>query len=54
MIKFSNVDFGESVPFALIAEDVTDVAPSDVTPPVTVWVRFVLSAPDDVAGTSTA
>jgi hypothetical protein len=49
IIKLTNVDFGESVPFALMADDVTDVAPRDVTPPVTVWVRLVLSAPEAVA-----
>jgi hypothetical protein len=34
MIKLSSVDFGVNVPPAL--DDVTDVAPRDVTPPVTV------------------
>ena len=48
MIKLSSVDFGDTVPFALIADDVTDVAPRDVTPPVTVWVRLLVSAPDAV------
>jgi hypothetical protein len=49
MIKLSSVDFGDTVPFALIADDVTDVAPRDVTPPVTVWVRLALSVPEVVA-----
>jgi hypothetical protein len=48
MIKLSNVDFGDTVPFALIADDVTLVAARLVTPPVTVCVRLVFSAPDVV------
>jgi hypothetical protein len=52
IIKLTRVDFAATVPFALIADDVTDVAPRDVTPPVTVCVRLVLSAADVVAAMS--
>jgi hypothetical protein len=48
MMKLRSVDFGVRLPF----EEVTDVAPRLVTPPVTVWVRLVFSAPEVVAGTS--
>jgi hypothetical protein len=44
-MKFNKVDLGARLPF----EEVTDVAPRDVTPPVTVWVRLLLSEPDAVA-----
>jgi hypothetical protein len=50
MIKLRRVALGVRLPF----EEVTDVVPRDVTPPVTVWVRLVLSAPEAVAGTSIA
>ena len=49
MIKLSSVDFGDTVPFALIADDVTLVAARLVTPPVTVCARLALSAPDVTA-----
>jgi hypothetical protein len=53
MMKFNVVDFGSTVPFALIADDVTLVVPRFVTEPVTVCVKLVLSAPDVVEATST-
>ena len=49
MIKLSSVDFGDTVSFPLIADDVTDVAPRAVTEPVTVCVRLGLSAADVTA-----
>ena len=52
MMKFSSVDFGVSVEFALIADDVTDVAPRFVTAPLTVCERVALGPDDVVAGTS--
>lgn len=49
-MKFSNVALGVSVPPLL--DEVTDVVPREVTPPVTVCVRLVLSAPEVVAAMS--
>jgi hypothetical protein len=47
-MKFNNVDFGRTVPFALIAEDVTDVVPSAVTAPLITCVCVVLPVLDVV------
>jgi hypothetical protein len=44
-MKLRSVDFGVRLPL----EEVTDVAPRLVTPPVTVCVRLVFSAPEAVA-----
>jgi hypothetical protein len=47
-MKFNNVDFGRTVPFALIAEDVTDVVPRLVTVPLITCVCVVLPTLDVV------
>jgi hypothetical protein len=47
-MKFNNVDFGRTVPFALIAEDVTLVAARFVTVPLITCVCVVLPVLDVV------
>ena len=48
MMKFRSAAFGSRLPL----DEVTEVVPRLVTPPVTVWVRLVLSAPEVVAAMS--